>query len=146
MTFILKFIKSFIIGAIMKNIARIIFLTLFAFMLIGCRTIKYVPQEIVKLDSIYISKVRVDSIKETDSVYIVNGKDTVFVNRYKLIDRWHKSIDTLWYVKNDTIRKYVKVEAQLTKWQKFKINMGEYFILIIIAGFVTFLIYLRIKR
>lgn len=129
----------------MKQIARILPF-LFCLLLLGCRTIKYVPVESVRLDTMYISKIYRDSIKEKDSILIVLKGDTIFRDRYRTIDRWSVRTDTFWRVRIDTAQVPYPIEAQLTRWQKFKISAGEVLIGIVIALLATFLFYLAKMR
>lgn len=43
---------------------------IFLFILGACTTTKYVPVVNTKYDSIYISQMRVDTIKEKDSIFV----------------------------------------------------------------------------
>lgn len=129
----------------MRQIARILPF-LFCLLFSGCRAIKYVPVESIRLDTMYVSKIYRDSIKEKDSVLIVLKGDTVFRDRYRTIDRWSVRTDTFWRVRVDTARVPYPVEASLTKWQKFKIDAGEVLIGIVVALFAAFLFYLAKMR
>lgn len=146
----------------MKRLTLILALCL---MLVGCKTIEYVPiekvveKEIVKRDSIYITKVKVDSIKEVDSVYIntyIKG-DTIFQDKYKYVYRYKDKIrvDTLWVFGIDsvvidstrTIEKIVEVEKKLTKWQSFKQDIGGIAIgvAIILILYLVYTIYRKFR-
>lgn len=128
-------------------------------MLVGCKTIEYVPvekvveKEIVKRDSIYITKVKVDSIKEIDSVYVntyIKG-DTIYQDKYKYVYRYKDKVrvDTLWVFGIDsvvvdstkTITITKEVEKPLTWWQKFKQDVGG----IAIGVAIILLLYLAYK-
>lgn len=125
----------------MKQIARILPF-LFCLLLFGCRTVKYVPVESIRLDTMYVSKIYRDSIKEKDSILVVLKGDTIFRDRYKIIDRWSVRTDTFWRVRIDTAQVPYPIEAQLTGWQKFKINVGEVLIGMVITLLAAFLFYL----
>lgn len=90
----------------------------------------------------YVSKIYRDSIKEKDSILVVLKGDTVFRDRYRTIDRWSVRADTFWRVRIDTAQVPYPIEAQLTRWQKFKINAGEVLIGIVITLLAAFLFYL----
>ena len=128
-------------------------------MLVGCKTIEYVPiekvveKEIVKRDSIYITKIKVDSIKEVDSVYVntyIKG-DTIYQDKYKYVYRYKDKVrvDTLWVFGIDsvivdstkTITLTKEVEKKLTKWQSFKQDVGG----ISIGIVIVLLLYLMCK-
>lgn len=125
----------------MRELTRIIVLILLAIMLYGCKSIQYVPVETIKRDTTYISQIKIDSIYHRDSIYIEHKGDTVYLSKYKYLYKYIEKHDTLWREKVDTIQVAYPVEAQLTKWQKIKINMGEY----LIAAIVLIVIWLCAK-
>lgn len=101
------------------------------FILVGCKT-TYVPieKEVVKYDSIYITKVKVDSIKEVDSVFVntyIKG-DTIFQDKCKYVYRYQDKlrVDTMLVERVDSvyIEKPIMIEKQLSWWQKFKQDIG----------------------
>lgn len=95
----------------------------------SCRSIKYVPIETIKHDSVYITQHQKDSIYIHDSIYQKEKGDTV------LIEKWHtryieKQVrDTLIQIQRDTIPQpypyEVEVPAQLSWWQKTRMHIGE---------------------
>lgn len=125
----------------MRELTRIIVLILLAIMLYGCKSIQYVPVETIKRDTTYISQIKIDSIYHRDSIYVEHKGDTVYLSKYKYLYKYIEKHDTLWREKTDTIHVVYPVEAQLTKWQKIKINMGEY----LIAAIVLIVIWLCAK-
>ena len=125
----------------MRELTRIIVLILLAIMLYGCKSIQYVPVETIKRDTTYISQIKIDSIYHRDSIYVEHKGDTVYSSKYKYLYKYIEKHDTLWREKTDTIQVVYPVEAQLTKWQKIKINMGEY----LIAAIVLIVIWLCAK-
>jgi hypothetical protein len=112
----------------MREYARIIIITIAALCLSACKSIKYVPVETIKVDTTYISQIKIDSIYHRDSIYVEHKGDTVYLSKYKYLYKYIEKHDTLWREKTDTIRIAYPVEAQLSKWQKIKINIGEYLI------------------
>ena len=125
----------------MRELARIITLIFLATILYGCKSIQYVPVETTKRDTTYISQIKIDSIYHRDSIYVERKGDTVYLSKYKYLYKYIEKHDTLWREKVDTIQVVYPVEAQLTKWQKIKINMGEY----LIAAIVLIVIWLCAK-
>jgi hypothetical protein len=125
----------------MREYARIIIIAIVALCLSACKSIKYVPVETVKVDTTYISQTKIDSIYHRDSIYVEHKGDTVYLSKYKYLYKYIEKHDTLWREKIDTIQVTYPVEAQLTKWQKIKINMGEY----LIAAIVLITIWLCVK-
>lgn len=95
----------------------------------SCRSIKFVPIETIKHDSVYITQHQKDSIYIHDSIYQKEKGDTV------LIEKWHtryieKQVrDTLIQIQRDTIPQpypyEVEVPAQLSWWQKTRMHIGE---------------------
>lgn len=112
----------------MRELARIITLIFLATILYSCKSIQYVPVETMKRDTTYLSQTKIDSIYHRDSIYIEHKGDTVYLSKYKYLYKYIEKHDTLWREKVDTVRVAYPVEAQLTKWQKIKINIGEYLI------------------
>ena len=95
----------------------------------SCRSVRYVPVETIKHDSLYITQHQKDSIYIHDSIYQKEKGDTV------LIEKWHtryieKQVrDTLIQIQRDTIPQpypmEVEVPAQLSWWQKTRMHIGE---------------------
>lgn len=111
-------------------------------MLCSCTSVRYVPVESVKTDSIYINKLQVDSIYMQDSVYIKEKGDTIYMYKYKYLNRYKLLTDTMYVCKTDTIYNVVEVEKPLSKWQKVKLDLGGFafggiVVLIIIAIFAV---------
>lgn len=125
----------------MRELTRIIVLMLLAIILYGCKSIQYVPVETIKRDTTYISRTKIDSIYHRDSIYVEHKGDIVYLSKYKYLYKYIEKHDTLWREKTDTIQVAYPIEAQLTKWQKIKINMGEY----LIAAIVLIAIWLCVK-
>lgn len=125
----------------MREYARIIIITIVALCLSACKSIKYVPVETIKRDTTYISQIKIDSIYHRDSIYVEHKGDTMYLSKYKYLYKYIEKHDTLWREKVDTIQVAYPVEARLTKWQKIKINMGEY----LIAAIVLIVIWLCAK-
>lgn len=112
----------------MRELTRIIILIFLATVLYSCKSIQYVPVETTKRDTTYLSQTKIDSIYHRDSIYVERKGDTVYLSKYKYLYKYIEKHDTLWREKVDTIQVVYPVEAQLTKWQKIKINIGEYLI------------------
>ena len=97
--------------------------------LCSCRTVKYVPVETVKTDTLYQTKVERDSIHTHDSIYIHEWQrgDTIYIDR----DRWHTlwrdrwRTDTVYRSHTDSIPVPFPVEKPLSKWQQFCLDYGK---------------------
>lgn len=126
------------------EVAKVVFL---ACMLVSCKSVEYIPVEVVQTDTLIITKHTRDSIFVQDSTHVNEQQhgDTITLTitkwRTKYIERTVH--DTCYIATHDTIPKpcpqEVEVPAELTNWQRFKIGMGEALIYIII-GVVVWLI------
>lgn len=93
-------------------------------LLVGCSTVKYVPVETVRHDSIRVVTVKVDSVYVSDSVYTLIKGDTVMRDRYKYIYKYMFRTDTCYIEKTDSIQVPYPVERSLTRWQRAKLELG----------------------
>ena len=99
----------------------------------SCRSTRYVPVETVKHDSVYFNKVVRDSIHVKDSVLVIVKGDTVTEFRYKYVYRDKAKTDTAYVSRTDTIRVPYPVEAKLTKWQQFRMDVGGYAVVAVVV-------------
>lgn len=138
----------------MVVLKRLILILALCLMIVGCKT-TYVPieREVVKYDSIYIHSIKVDSVKEIDSVFVntyIKG-DTIFQDKYKYVYRYKDKlrIDTMLVERVDSvyIEKPIMIEKQLSWWQKTKQDIGGIAIGVAIALllYLAYMIYRRIK-
>lgn len=111
-----------------------LYLALIAIALCSCRSVKYVPVETVRTDSIYMNKVQRDSIYRLDSIYIREKGDTVWMEKYKYIYRDRIVHDTMYINRTDSIRVPYPVEKKLTRWQQMKLELGGWAFGIIITA------------
>ena len=103
----------------------------------SCRSVKYVPVETIRHDSIYITQHQRDSIYLHDSIFHKEKGDTI------LIEKWHTKYiekqvhDTLIQVERDTIPQpypyEVEVPARLSWWQKTRMHIGEVTLIALLA-------------
>ena len=108
------------------------------FVLIGlgaCRSVRYIPVESVRHDSVVTILHHRDSIYQHDSVYIKEKADTLLIERWHT--RWRDRVihDTLYISKVDTIRIPVPVERKLTKAERTYITIGKWSVGVV-AGLV----------
>ena len=99
------------------------------FVLIGlgaCRSVRYIPVESVRLDSVVTILHHRDSIYQHDSVFIKEKADTVLIERWHTRWRDRVSHDTLYMSKTDTIRVPVPVERKLSKAERTYITIGKW--------------------
>lgn len=140
----------------MKN--RYIYLLLILLILpVGCKSVKYVPVEKTKTDSIYFVDTIVDVVlkpfyKEREVVdtisYIesnystseakysngklyhnIQDKDTTI----KVVVRNQRSKTTIRVPEPYPVEKIVKVEKKLNWWQRFKMNTGGVVLLVLVV-------------
>ena len=106
----------------------------------SCRSVKYVPVEVIKTDTTYINKVQRDSIYQLDSIYIRDKGDTVLITKTKYIYRDKLIRDTVYASRVDSIQVPYPVEKELTRWQQFRLNLGGWaigaLVILILAGAV----------
>ena len=83
-------------------------------------------QTIYVRDTTYVSKVQVDSVFRRDSVFVKEKNDTIYIYKEKVRDRYRLLRDTIYQHKVDSVyidkERVVKVERQLTAWQRFKMR------------------------
>ena len=93
-----------------------IFIIIAVILLMGCSKTIYVPVESVRVDTFVKSAVHVDSVRLTDSVYVIEKTlgDTVYIVKTKTQwrDRVRLVTDTIYRSKVDTITKIVEVPAK----------------------------------
>lgn len=111
---------------------RIFCLLSVCLMIVSCRSVKYVPVETVKTDSVYVNKVERDSIHFRDSIFVFVKGDTVRIEKYKYLYRDRVVRDTVRFVERDSVQVPVPVEKPLTRWQKWKLEVGGFAIAAII--------------
>ena len=103
---------------------RLFFLSLLTIFVGGCTSVKYVPVETVRVDSVFVAKVERDSIYDRDSLFVAVKADTVFLSRvqYRYRDRFVR--DTVSVLRCDTVTKVVEVEKPLSFWQQKKLELA----------------------
>lgn len=107
-------------------LSELVTISLLAVLVASCGAARVQTQTIYVRDTTYISKVQVDSIYKRDSVFVKEKGDTIYkyVERYR--DRYKFLRDTIYRYKVDSVyvdkERVVKVEKQLTAWQRFKMR------------------------
>ena len=109
----------------MKKILLLFFVLM---SLAGCKTVKFVP--VPEYHTLYKTKVdtvqRWDSIYFRDSVYVAAKGDTVYLTK----THWRERFRNIYHVKADTVMQRdsipvpYPVEKPLTKWQRWKMDLG----------------------
>lgn len=111
----------------------------------SCRSTQYIPYETVRVEKDYINHTQIDTLRQTDSIYIHEKGDTVYVEKYRYIYRTINKIDTLNTERCDTIKEPYLVEKQLTKWQSFKMDFGGGAIIALVVSFIVFILYITLR-
>ena len=95
--------------------------------LAGCRSVRYVPVEAVRTDSVHVDRWQRDSVYLKDSVYVNRWTygDTVFVDKVsvKYLYRDRLRTDTVAVVRRDSVQIPLPVEKPLGWWQQTRLNM-----------------------
>lgn len=111
----------------------------------SCRT-QYIPVETVKTEYKTRDSIRVDSIYNQDSIYVLIKGDTVYHYKYKYLYKYQFLNRTDTVIRVDSVQVPYPVEIQLSRWQSLKIELGGWaFGLIIVTVFVIvgWLVYRR---
>lgn len=111
----------------------------------SCRSVKYVPVETVRSDTLYVNRLQRDSVYVADSVFVREKGDTVRIVRTRYVDRWRVRTDTLRMVSNDTIRVPYPVEKELTRWQRVKLDAGGIAIGVATVAFLAIVVWLVLR-
>jgi hypothetical protein len=112
-----------LLGDIIAAVVAPFLLVLLLFTCSGCSP-KVIEHTVIRRDTTYIEKVRVDSLFQKDSILIREKGDTVFIYKEHIRDRWHYVRDTVEKVRVDSVaverEKIVEVEKPLSKWKTFE--------------------------
>ncbi len=117
-------------------------------LLCGCSRKVYVPVDNVTLvtDTVYQSRLRVDSVTLRDSVAVIQRGDTVTITKYRDRYRVRERVDTVYSsaVDSVTVRVPYPVERELTAWERAKMQTGGVAIALLAAAAVMGLIALAV--
>ncbi len=100
------------------------FLFMVSALLVGCSSVRYVPVESIRTDSVYIYRNVTTSVTIKDSLVIDRSADTIKVTQYKYVGERYENTDTVYINRVDTVRIPYAVEKQLGKWEQAKIDIG----------------------
>lgn len=129
----------------MRLIHLFITIILLASATCSCRSVKYVPVESVRQDTVYVNRLQRDSVYVADSVFVREKGDTVQIVRTRYIDRFRNRADTLRMISTDTIRVPYPVERELTRWQRFKLDIGGIAIGVVAAALLSIVVWLVLR-
>lgn len=119
------------------NIA--IMLTLPLLIMVGCKAQHDVVEGgDVHRDVVYQTIYRTDSIHVTDSVIVKEQGDTVYIREVRDVYRDRYKYDTLLVLQSDTvtITRTITQEIPLTRWQRWKMEIGGACLYIIIGALI----------
>lgn len=100
-------------------------------LMLGCRSVKYVPVETVKTEKEYVDRFKTDSVHVRDSVFVLVKGDTVFKDRYRIVYKDRYSRDTAYISKVDTIQ--VAYPVEVIK-EKYRVPKSLWWLVILLAG------------
>lgn len=98
----------------------------------ACRT-EYIPIEVVRVDSLYFSKLLRDSVFIRDSVHVKDSGDTVFVDKEKYVYVNKTRVDTFYIERVKEVEVPVPVEKKLSWWEQVKLDYAEWLFGILVA-------------
>lgn len=127
----------------MRKLLHIAIIAVMLTSIVGCKTkqiISYKTDTLIvnttTVDTFYQQKVKYDSVYVWDSIYVFDNGEMQTKVVYKYQDRWHIKVDTVYKTKlKDSIvykskTDSVYVEKQLSKWQRLKVECGEFFMVL----------------
>ena len=86
--------------------------------------------------------IRVDSIYNQDSIYVLIKGDTVYQYRYKYLYKYQYLNRTDTVIKVDSIQIPYLVEKQLSRWQSIKMELGGWAFGLVIAFVLIIIVWL----
>lgn len=115
----------------MRDLIFTIIIILLTSAICSCRSVQYVPVEVIKTDTTYINKVQRDSIYHLDSVYIRDKGDTVLITKTRYLYRDKLIRDTVYMSRIDSVQVPYPIEKKLTRWQQFRLDVGGWAIIVV---------------
>lgn len=110
-----------------------LFMMLCLYLFCGCRA-KYIPVESVYRDSLIIEKLLKDSIYVRDSIYVHDRGDTIYKYKDKYIYVIREVTDTMYIYRDRNVGVPYPVERKLSWWERLKIDMGGWVMLIVVIA------------
>lgn len=130
---------SFLSGLV-SFLPELVTFAMLAVLVTSCGAARKQIETIYLRDTTYISKVQVDSVFRRDSVFVKEKNDTIYIYKEKVRDRYRLLRDTVYRHKVDSVYidrvREVKVEKELTAWQKFRLR-GFWALLAAIACWIV---------
>ncbi|WP_099147264.1 hypothetical protein [Bacteroides sp. KFT8] len=116
----------------MKQLIYFTILLTSAICFVSCRT-QYIPVETVRTEYKTRDSIRVDSVYQQDSVYVLVKGDTIYQYRYKYLYKYQYLNRTDTVIKVDSVQVPYPVERKLSRWQSIKMELGGWAFGIIIV-------------
>ncbi len=117
-------------------------------LLCGCKTVRYVPVETVRTDSVYVDRWQMDSVYVMDSVWVNRRTvgDTVYQDKvvYKWRYRDRRLRDTLRILRYDTVETPVPVERELGWLERARLKM--FWPLVVVVVVLVIAVWWLVKR
>lgn len=113
----------------------------------SCRT-QYVPVETVRTEYKTRDSIRVDSIYNQDSIYVLVKGDTIYQYRYKYLYKYQYLNRTDTVIKVDSVQVPYPVEKQLSRWQSIKMELGgwAFGVIVVIALIIVGWLVYRLRK
>lgn len=128
------------LSELVSFLSELVAFALLAVLVTSCGAARKQIETIYLRDTTYISKVQVDSVFRRDSVFVKEKNDTIYIYKEKVRDRYRLLRDTVYRHKVDSVYidrvREVKVEKELTAWQKFRLD-GFWILAAIIVGYLV---------
>lgn len=128
------------LSELVSFLSGLVTFALLALLVTSCGGARKQIETIYLRDTTYISKVQVDSVFRRDSVFVKEKNDTIYIYKEKVRDRYRLLRDTVYRHKVDSVYidkvREVKVEKELTAWQKFRLR-GFWTLLAVIACWIV---------
>lgn len=117
-----------------------------AILVCSCQSVRYVPVETVKTDSVRVVDIQRDSIYVLDSVFVREVHDTVYITRWRTEFKEALRVDTFNVERIDTLNTVVEVEKKLTKVQQLKMDVGAGVLWAIPILIAILVLYWKLKK
>lgn len=128
------------LAELVSFLSELVSFALLAVLVTSCGAARKQIETIYLRDTTYISKVQVDSVFRRDSVFIKEKNDTIYIYKEKVRDRYRLLRDTVYRHKVDSVYidkvREVKVEKELTAWQRFRLR-GFWILAAVIGGYLV---------
>ena len=98
-------------------------------LMLGCKSVKYIPVETIKTKTEYVDRFKTDSVHVRDSVFVLVKGDTVIKDRWRTVYKEVYARDTIY--RQDTIR--VPYPVEVVK-EKYRVPKSLWWLVILLAG------------